>query len=205
MDAFKPIFLLLLAGSTLPLLADEHRQYGAHEHGVGELDIAQEGAALQIELDSPAVNIVGFEHTPKTEVDHETLEKALARLEDGAGLFRFPDAAGCRLVDADIATPLQDDEDGEDEHHAGDPARQEAREHAEEHHAHEHSHGHEDETHADINATWRFSCAHPEALDRVGVQLFDAFPMTERLRVQFITGKHQGVAELTAGQPVLRF
>ena len=33
MQVFKPLLLLLLAGSTPPLLADEYRQQGAHEHG----------------------------------------------------------------------------------------------------------------------------------------------------------------------------
>ena len=37
------------------------------------------------------------------------------------------------------------------------------------------------------------------------LRLFEAFPMTERLAVQFITGKQQGAAELSASQSVLRF
>ena len=63
---------------------------------------------------------------------------------------------------------------------------------------------HED-THADITAVYRFTCAHPEALDRVEVRLFDHFPMTERLQVQYITEEHQGAAGLTASQSVVRF
>ncbi len=193
MQAFKPVFLLLLAGSALQLLADEHRQYGAHEHGLGKLDIAQEGAELLIELDSPAVNIVGFEHAPKSEQAHDTLEKALARLEDGAALFLFPDAAGCRLVDADIAKPLQNYEDVKKarqavgEHRADDPLHQGTKKYAQ-----EDGHKPEGETHTDITAAYRFSCAYPEALDQVRIQSFESFPMTEQLQVQFITGKHRG-------------
>ena len=100
MQVLKPLFVLLLAGGTPIPLADERRQLGGHEHGIGKLDIAQEGAELYIELESPAVNITGFEPIPKTNEDHDTLEKALVRLKNGAGLFTLPEAAGCRLVGA---------------------------------------------------------------------------------------------------------
>ena len=183
----------------------EHRQHGAHEHGVGKINIAQEGKEIHIELDSPAANIVGFEHIPKTELDRDSLTKALALLKNGTRLFLFPDAAECNLVDTDVATPLKEHENGEEAHHAEDALQQDEREHTEGPHVHEEGYEHQGETHADITATWRFSCTHPEALDQVRVQLFEAFPMTERLQVQFITGKRQGAAELNASQPTLRF
>ncbi|OQX34187.1 MAG: hypothetical protein B0D96_09980 [Candidatus Sedimenticola endophacoides] len=202
MKVFKSMLVLLLAASTPLVLADEQRQHGAHEHGVGKLDFAQEGTVLHIELDSPAVNIVGFEHAPNSEEDHETLERALAQLKDGATLFELPGTAGCRLVSADAHTPLVDHEEGEahhdDEHH------EEHEPHNKHEQRHEESHEHE-ATHADITATWRFDCVHPEALDRVKVRVFEAFPRTERLLVQFITEKRQGAAELGASQPELRF
>jgi len=196
MQVFKHSLLLLLAVIVLPLSAEERRHHDAHEHGAGKLDIAREGTELHIGLDSPAANIVGFEHAPASAADHQALKKALARLKDGAGLFRLPDAAGCRLVDADITTPLQDHDE---------PPHREAGEHAGEHHAHEDSHEHGGETHADITAAWHFSCAHPEKLDKVIVKLFEVFPMTERLQVQYITGKQQGAAVLSASQPAVRF
>lgn len=210
MHVFKSFCLLLLAGTLLPVLADEHRQHGAHEHGVCSLNIAQDGTGLQIELDSPAVNIVGFEHAPSSEEEHEALESALERLRDGAALFILSGEAGCRLVSADAKTPLADHEAGEahpvdshdDEHHE---AHQEEREHHDGHEQ-EHEEGHEhEETHADIEAAWRFSCGHPEMLDRIGVRLFDVFPRMQRLQVQYITEKQQGAASLNASQPELRF
>jgi hypothetical protein len=85
----------------------EHRQHAAHEHGVGKINIAQEGKEIHIELDSPAANIVGFEHIPKTELDRDSLTKALALLKNGTRLFLFPNAAECNLIDTDVATPLK--------------------------------------------------------------------------------------------------
>jgi Protein of unknown function (DUF2796) len=47
-------------------LADEaeHREHGPHVHGVAQLNVALDGNVLWIELNSPAMNIVGFEHAP---------------------------------------------------------------------------------------------------------------------------------------------
>ncbi|HBG52527.1 MAG TPA: DUF2796 domain-containing protein [Gammaproteobacteria bacterium] len=192
MTVLKPILVLLLATSGPLALADEQRQHGAHAHGVGRLDVAQEGTTLHIELHSPAVNIVGFEHAPRSKEDHHTRESALARLKDGAALFALPEAAGCHLVHADARTPRMDEARHDDEHHEAHAP------HPEQEQRHE-------ETHSDIIASWRFDCAHPEALDRVKVGVFAAFPQTERLHVQFITEKRQGAAELRASRPELHF
>ena len=198
MRVFKSLCLLLLAGCAQPLLAEESRQHGAHEHGAGKLDVALDGAALHIGLDSPAVNIVGFEQAPKTPEESESLKSALARLKDGAALFKMPKAAGCRLVDADVQTPLAGHEES-----TAQPDEHEHVEH-EHHHAHDEDHEHE-QAHADITATWRFNCAHPEAVNRVKVKLFEAFPLTQRLQVQFITANRQGGVELNSSNPVLSF
>ena len=215
MYVFKSFCLLLLAGTVLPALADEHRHHGAHEHGVGILNIAQEGPGLQIELDSPAVNIVGFEHAPNSEEEHEALDSELARLRDGAALFMLPVEAGCRLVSVDVKTPMAGYEGSEahavdahdDEHQA---AHHEAGEHRDGHDpageegAHDEGNEHE-AAHADIDAAWHFTCEQPDRLDRVGVRLFDVFPRTQRLQVQYITEKQQGAASLDASQPEVRF
>jgi hypothetical protein len=202
MYIFKSFCLLLMAGILSPVLAEEHRQHGAHEHGVGILNIAQEGVELHIELDTPAVNIVGFEHVPNNEEEHEALENALERLRDGAALFVFPEEADCRLLSADAKTPLADHEGGEahpvDTH---DDEQHEAHHEEDEHHD-----GHDHEAaHADIDAAWYFTCEHSDRLDRIGVRLFDVFPRTQRLQVQYITEKQQGAASLNAAQPELRF
>jgi hypothetical protein len=62
-------------------------------------------------------------------------------------------------------------------------------------------HGDEDEAHGDLDADYRFVCAHPEALDRIEVRLFERFQATQRLRVQYATEKGQGALELTPANP----
>jgi ABC-type Zn2+ transport system substrate-binding protein/surface adhesin len=113
-------------------------------------------------------------------------------------------------VSADAKTSLSDHEEDE-ARHADSVTGEHHEAHPEEH---EHHDGHEreveedhqhEEAHADIDATWRFSCEQPDMLDRISVRLFDVFPRTQRLQVQYITEKQQGAASLNAAQPELRF
>jgi hypothetical protein len=157
--------------------AAEHRSHGAHAHGLARLDLAMEGGLVLIGLESPAANIVGFEHAPASLEERAALDRAMATLKDGARLFHLPAEAGCRLVEATVETPLA----GE----AGEAAGAEA--------------------HADIDAEYRFECAEPDRLVQMELGLFEVFPATHGLQVQFVGPKGQGVAELTAASPVLRF
>lgn len=174
--ALARLLILALALPTLTL-AHEERSHGAHTHGLARLDLAVEGGALLIGLESPAANIVGFEHAPANARERAALDAALATLKDGGRLFRLPADAGCRLVEAVVETPLAAK--------AGEAA-----------HASDH---------ADIEAEYRFECAEPGRLVQMRLGLFDAFPQTQRLQVQFVGPRGQGAAELTAANPVLRF
>jgi hypothetical protein len=49
---------------ALPARAHEP---AAHVHGAGSLEIAIDGAAVQINLYSPLDNLLGFEHAPENE------------------------------------------------------------------------------------------------------------------------------------------
>ena len=47
----------------------EHASLGAHEHGAGSLDVALDGQTLELDLDGPSMNLVGFEHLATTDAD----------------------------------------------------------------------------------------------------------------------------------------
>lgn len=192
MRSHTALCIVILAAGSLPLAAEERRQHASHEHGFGKLDIALEGDSLHIELDSPAVNIIGFEHAPGTAEEHETLEKALARLEQGETLFVISGDAGCRLSEADVETSLTENGGHADEH-------------SDEHHDKHHGEHHDDSAHADITASWHFTCSSPGAMDLLEVKLFEAFPGTERLLVQFISQDKQSGSELNTSRPIVKF
>jgi hypothetical protein len=154
----------------------EHRQHGAHVHGIAALNLALEGEEVHVELDSPAANIVGFEHAPSSEADHAALNKAVAALKNGDQLFRFNKEAGCRMEKAMITSALLEDE-----------------------------HDSHDDKHSDIKTVYHFECDQPAKLTQLTVELFEAFPATEELNVQYVIESKQGARELTVKDQVVKF
>ena len=177
--------LTLMLYNTAPAFADEHehREQEAHEHGVAKLNIAQEGNTLQIELSSPAMNLVGFEHAPRNKQQQAAVQQAVAGLQKGERLFQLSPAAGCHLTEYDVDSSLMEEEHGHDEH-------------GKEEHEDEHEH-------ADFDASYVFQCKNPAALRSIEVKLFKLFPGTEELEVQLLTDKGQRALELTPSNPTL--
>jgi hypothetical protein len=176
----------------------EHRQHGAHVHGIATLNLALEGEEVHVELDSPAANIVGFEYAPSSDADHAALDQAAATLKDGDRLFRFNPEAGCRMEKASVASSLLDEEHGE-------PKGDHDREKHEEHGHNKDEHEQEGETHSDIEAAYHFECDQPAKLTRLTVELFEVFPRTEKLNVQYVIESKQGAAELRSAEHVVEF
>ena len=192
----------------------EKRQHDAHVHGIAALNLALEGDEVHVELDSPAANIVGFEHAPSSKADHAALDRAVAKLKDGNQLFRFNSEAACRMEKAKVTSAmLEDDHEAHKDEHAHDKKEahghdeHEHEKHGHEEHGHkEHAHEeHEGETHSDIDVTYHFECAKPGQLTQLTVELFEAFPGMEEINVQYVIESKQGAAELTPARHVVRF
>ncbi len=188
---------LAVFGAALPLLsvADVERQHGAHEHGAATLMISAEGQELSIILDSPAYNILGFEHAPSTEEHHAVLETAVTKLENGAALITMNRAAGCELEEGHVTTPWHEEaEHGEDDHG-----------HGEEGHGHDHDEHEHESAHSDILTEWHFHCDALADLSEIKVELFGAFPNLDDLDVQYLLENNQGAAELSPKETTLTF
>lgn len=184
----------------------EHRQHGAHVHGIAALNLALEGQEVEIELDSPAANIVGFEHAPSSESDHAALDKAAALLKAGDRLFRFNEDAGCQMENADVSSELLEEDHDEHEEHEGHADKKSSMHSHEEEKAHDHEdEEHEHEGHADIEAAYHFECTEPSKLTQLTVELFEAFPDMEKIDVQYVIESKQGASELTATNHVINF
>jgi hypothetical protein len=192
--------LLALPFALLPLAvaqaADEHDHehgsLGAHEHGVARLNAALSGQTLELELESPAMNLVGFEHAAASDDDKAKVASARAQLDKPLALFNLPKAAGCVVTNQGLESPLfgakQDADDDHDEN-----AKDEA--------GHEHHQGH-----SEIHALYQFTCAVPDALKTLDLaNVFNTFPATQKIQVQLIgPGGQQGV-EVTAKAAALKF
>ncbi len=199
------IFIVPTASASERHAHDEehhyHHQQGAHVHGMAKLNLALEGKETHIELDSPAANIVGFEHAPSSQAEHAALDKAVGTLQHGDHLFQFNGAAGCRMEKAMIRSTLLGE--AHDEHsHDHDPHHEA---HRHDHQTHEHEEHREKETHSDIKVVYHFECRQPSKLDQLTVELFETFPAMEQLEVQYVIGGKQGAVELTARNPVVKF
>ena len=199
--------LLACTMAAMPAAA-EHREHGAHVHGIGQMNVVLDGTTLAIELDSPAANLAGFEHAPRDEAEEAVLEQAVARLHDAAALFALPPAAQCQIEAIELKSALLEHNAGEEHGHHHEEQEHEHHE-AHAHHDHDaakHEHdGEEGHQHADMEASYRFHCDKPGQLDGITVKLFQLFPATEELEVQLITPTSQGAAELTAESPRLKF
>ena len=196
--------LLALPFALLPLAiahaADEHDHdhehgsLGAHEHGVGRLNAVLDGQALELELDSPAMNLVGFEHLATSAADKAKVAAARKQLENPLALFNLPKAAGCVISSQELNSPLfgdkpeADHDDDDDDHDAKDGA-------------HEHHHDH-----SEIHAHYQFTCATPTALGNLDLtQVFKTFPATQKIQVQLIGPSGQQGVEATATAATLTF
>ncbi|UZE95486.1 DUF2796 domain-containing protein [Alkalimarinus alittae] len=94
----------------------EHREHGAHNHGHATLSIVQEDNNVQLMLESPAANLIGFEHTPNTLEEKKMADKALITLRQGPMLFSFPPNAQCAQTSVEIESALTEHTEDHDSH-----------------------------------------------------------------------------------------
>lgn len=204
-----PPRLLLVASFllALPALAraqdpahadrDEHREHGAHVHGVAWLDVALDGARLEIGFKGTGADLAGLEGAPADAADVAKIEAARRTLADAAALFAFEPAGACRLDGAPAVEPpasaLRAPGDA-----AGDHAHDHAHDHDHDHdHGHDHDHAKE-HAHGDWAATYAFNCAAtPTALTLV---LFDRYPELVEVRAQVLAPGVQTAFEATPAQ-----
>ncbi|HCV39632.1 DUF2796 domain-containing protein [Pseudomonas vlassakiae] len=187
--------LLALPFALLPLAVahahDEHDHdhahgtLGAHEHGVARLNAVLDGNTLELELDSPAMNLVGFEHMASSDADKAKVAAVRQQLEQPLKLFALASSAGCKEDQQELESPLFGDAAKADDD--GD----------------EHEKGH---VHSDINAHYQLTCATPEKLTQIDLApLYKAFPATQKINVQLIGPNGQKGVETSPAKAVVAF
>ncbi len=157
--------------------AEEFEQHPAHEHGKVTLNIAIEGSTLVVELDAPAINVVGFEHAPRTQSEKAAAGQATQFIRGGHALLGFPPAAECHFQRAEFTEP-----------HWEDPAAEAA----------EAAGGHQDnEEHEDYDAKFTYHCEHPSALGWLEPCLLAKLLNVTEARVNLITASGQRSESVT--------
>ena len=126
----------------------------AHRHGQAELTLVLENGVLEIQFESPAANILGFEHIAKSLEQRKAVRQAEMALIQPDLLFSF---AGTRLSGKNNQGSIM----------SGVMAEAQ-----DQHVHHNHSAEHDEGGHSEISARYHFSCDNPEKLGSVAVLLF---------------------------------
>tara|TARA_B110000046_G_scaffold47159_1_gene52204 strand:+ start:199 stop:816 length:618 start_codon:yes stop_codon:yes gene_type:complete len=195
-----PLFALTAVVAT-PAFAQEARQLNAHEHGVGQLDIAFDGDQIAMELHAPGADIVGFEYGAESAEDRAAVDAAVAALAKPLDLFVLTEAAGCSIVNASAGLESEEEHDAHDDDHDDDHAADEG---SHDDHADE---GHENESdeadHTEFHAEYLLTCADPSAVTDITFAYFDAFPNALEVEVQVISDTGATSFEVERDAPTL--
>jgi len=168
--------IALLAFSTVAFAAHDHDHH-AHVHGVAKLEVAVEGAHVDLHLESPLEALLGFERAPRTDKERAAVARMHQALKQADKLFAPTAAAGCKLVSVQVEAPVLE-------------AGRKEPGHTGKHDEHE--------EHGDLDADFRFTCAQPGKLTGMEVRLADTFPRMHRIDAQVVSGKGQSATKLTA-------
>ena len=128
-------FCCILANFSLFFASVVHSAQDAHVHGLSYLKIALENQTLLVEINSPLMDIVGFEGEPRTKVQKDSIELATNKLRTIGNVLIFK---GGSCVEKNIDVNLGHD------------------------HGTEHSHSeHDHDTHSEISAVYKFNAQSP--------------------------------------------
>jgi hypothetical protein len=187
-----PLVFSLLAS---PAFADETRQLDAHEHGVGELNIAFDGNTVAMELHAPGADIVGFEYAAQSSEDRAAIEAAVATLARPLDLFVLPEAAQCTITQAsaELESEHAHDDHGDHEEHAEGEA----------HDDHEHEEHADKAGHTEFHAEYLLTCADPGAISGIAFAYFDTFENARELEVQIVTASGAQAFGVERDEPTL--
>ena len=178
-----PLIALAVA-TTTPVFAEKTRQLDAHEHGVGQLDIAFDGKQISMELHAPGADIVSFEYAAESAEDRAKVDAAIAMLARPLDLFVLTEAAGCTIVQASAEL---ESEEGQADHEDDDHQEKNVGEAG----------------HTEFHAEYLLACADPGAVTEITFTYFDAFPNALEVEVQLISNKGATSFEVERDAPTL--
>lgn len=169
------LLALACTGAATTATGDEHGHHHqqAHVHGEATLQVAVEGRTAELILQSPAANLLGFEHKPKNGEQEAAVDETRQWLS---------------------ATPLVQTANNDcivtagNVHHGQGPEDED-----------EHGHGHGKDSHSDVEVTQRIECG-SELTDPLTTPLMTRFPGIGQLSVDWLGAGSQGHTELHAGE-----
>jgi G3E family GTPase len=183
---------ILLSIAFCPLVAIAADK---HVHGEAELFIAFEGNQVLIEFESPADNIIGFEHAPATQLQQQQLANSLVLLDEHSSIAAFSEAS-CKQISANVESPFKNNRELESDEKSHDS----------EHKKHDHDHDHDHEKnekneHTDFHTSYTLQCnADTQNINAVTINAFKHFTGINNITVKWVTANGQGSAKATAAK-----
>ncbi len=169
-----PITLALV--STRVMAAENP---GSHQHGHAEMQLAFADNQVEIQLMSPAGNMLGFEHHPRTPEQHQIEERVTNWLGENPLVNTLEST--CQIQ----ATTIQHEVAGGHDHDG-------------------HSHG-DPNQHADITVTQILTCPGLAKSASLTTPLTVRFPALEHLDIAWAGPDGQGATHMGQGENSFRF
>lgn len=190
-SAIKKASILFIVCFSINTYADEeeheHRHHEAHVHGKAELNLLIDGTTIAIELKSPALNVLGFEHEPETNEERGIVKQAKKKLSNYKNIFSIADL-NCQVTEYEIESPYES-------------------EHEEGHHGHKHhdeEYHSEDDDHDDYYLSYSLKCENTNELKIIEIKLFDNFEGFEIIEATWINQTNAGRSELSSKQKIIK-
>ena len=177
------LLLVIFLSGVLKTLAQGSLE--AHVHGEASLNLVLDDQSLFIEFESPAYNLVGFEHEPKDQMQQKEVRDTLSILSRPRKVFGFSVQTACRVESVSVTSTMA----GVGKNTVG---------YEEEHHDHSNGDSTSKESHSEFTANYLMTCSEPEKLRTIEFKLFKEFFGLKSVQVQWINGEGQGYIELNA-------
>lgn len=154
----------LIIFSTLGITSTAIAHESAHVHGLIQLDVAIDAKTLTVQIEAPLDSLLGFEHRPRTAEQKQAADTLLKQMNDSATLIRPESAALCKPTKVSVESEALQSTKPADE---------------------------KDGEHADLDASYEFTCEQPDKLTFIEIGFFDAFKRIQKIQVQVAGPKGQ--------------
>jgi len=182
----------------------------AHVHGLSELTIAMDATSIELQLISPAMNLVGFEHKASSKQDVAAVKQAELILGQEDSLFLIA-GGDCEHLSTSIDSgDLLERDNHHDDH--DDHEKHDDHDDHEKHDDHDDHGKHDDhsdhdqaETHSEMVASYSYACKDTSKLSSLTVGLFASFSGIHKINTLWVTPSKQGSNMLSAKNATIEF
>ena len=170
-----------------------------HTHGEAQLNIVIEPASIILEFNSPALSIVGFEHSPTSESEKNAIKMAKQKLM-AASNFTFHKPKRILQPEQKISTQIIKTNAS-----LSNETKQNKKHHNKHNHHHHKAPQHSTKTkhgdHSEFNLKTVYTRPSNQPISKLSTTLFETFSALKKINVTIINGELQNQFTLTKATP----